>query len=728
MKNGLAFILTIFMINSMFRDIGSSTLKFSNENKKSINYSVNEIVEDVERYTRGTNDIFILRNNADFKINLYNGVSMVPFNTLGKGKYTDTEILSIINTRDPIYIKEAISTVYDAYQYFFLSQFKSLPSDYIEIRDENMHDWQFHKTGVEALLTNEGDCSGFAALMNYLIEDDYSETGYFSFNQYDGNGHVINYIKENGKYYFVDMTYINLAITETGNLPSVRDEAVQGNLHEANSLESYIEFYRAMINNEALIFYLSRGNDVPEIATYMENDDIRYYKISEEYDQNLVADYSQGKIKVLKVKKINREIRWNDNPTKLYNRELIGDLDIRYDVRISEYVQDGRGGCDIYFITDGDIPVELRRFDVEYYNKENKIIYKDSKEQQDLFIHYPNLIVKKENLRGVRIGLHDLHNIIKNLEYGILKVNAVDLNNNKISKSFKIDLSQFTKGFNNPNVLSSPYDISTLKYNADYEIPVTNGVNWVPLNTLGQPNTSIRELMDLYRDYSVSDPERIKKEIDSLYEAITYIKVSNKKMGNVVNINILENNIRWEHHMPGQVSIYDEETNCASSSNLLRYLLEDDYDEVGYIMYSHSNAGGHVFNYIKDNDKIYIIDATKYSNNFNLSAIENGNINNYYNSDYILGNLHVVDDIQDYVNYMLANFSNPPSLISWYTAENCLPISSDVKKDTVDIRLPNSYWGKINILFDKKNDGMKYTFIPGPKEYPIKWEPYNVKY
>jgi len=41
--------------------------------------------------------------------------------------------------------------------------------------------------------------------------------------------------------------------------------------------------------------------------------------------------------------------------------------------------------------------------------------------------------------------------------------------------------------------------------------------------------------------------------------------------------------IRWEFPKPARPAIRDSSLNCASAANVIHYLLEDDYDEVGYV-------------------------------------------------------------------------------------------------------------------------------------------------
>lgn len=123
-----------------------------------------------------------------------------------------------------------------------------------------------------------------------------------------------------------------------------------------------------------------------------------------------------------------------------------------------------------------------------------------------------------------------------------------------------------------------------------------------------------------------------------------------------------------------------------------------------------------------------MIDGTKYIKNTFDSTIENGDIDGYYKSDYVLGNFHEVENLQDYVNYMLTNFNYTPSIVSIYTAGNCLPIASYKTESSIELLLPKSYEDKITVLFDRKNDGIKYSFVPAPNIYPEVWEPYNTRF
>lgn len=55
-------------------------------------------------------------------------------------------------------------------------------------------------------------------------------------------------------------------------------------------------------------------------------------------------------------------------------------------------------------------------------------------------------------------------------------------------------------------------------------------------------------------------------------------------------------------------------SNCGASANLANYLLEGDYDEVGFILHAYypGNGGGHVYNYFLYEGKYYIVDFSWY--------------------------------------------------------------------------------------------------------------------
>jgi len=271
-------------------------------------------------------------------------------------------------------------------------------------------------------------------------------------------------------------------------------------------------------------------------------------------------------------------------------------------------------------------------------------------------------------------------------------------------------------------VSPSEYDTETLRYNANFSVKVADGVNWVPVNTLGKPNMTSEEIEALGRD-----PEKLKEKLNTLYAVIQYIQVADFRSADD-NIRIEESGISWQHQKPGEMAIITNEGCCATISNLLNFLLEGDYEEVGFIAYSQSDGGGHVFNYIEHNNLYYFVDLTHYRNDFMCTAVEDGTLASYYASDFIAGNVHEAARVEDYVKYCRDNYNDPPELFSLHMAKNSLPIAHINDETMHKMVYPESSKEIVKIVYDDPNDNIQYSFVKGPTKYPAVWEPYNTEW
>lgn len=146
--------------------------------------------------------------------------------------------------------KEYISTLYDALQLFVTSNFHEL-LDVVVIAENNI-EWEHHKPGYYAILTNCGCCSSDAAWLRYLLFDKYQEVGYISFSRPNGSGHVFNYILTEGWYYLYDLCpltdrYINNVLIESGKMADfLKAKYVTGALLKCRQLESFALFYKRL--------------------------------------------------------------------------------------------------------------------------------------------------------------------------------------------------------------------------------------------------------------------------------------------------------------------------------------------------------------------------------------------------------------------------------------------------------------------------------------------------
>jgi hypothetical protein len=89
-----------------------------------------------------------------------------------------------------------------------------------------------------------------------LLDGDYEEEGYATYTVPDGSGHIFNYFKKNGKYYFVDFTQFfneapsNVHALETGLLSDYnRSNYVDANVHEVENPQDYVSYFNSSRRN-----------------------------------------------------------------------------------------------------------------------------------------------------------------------------------------------------------------------------------------------------------------------------------------------------------------------------------------------------------------------------------------------------------------------------------------------------------------------------------------------
>ena len=253
-------------------------------------------------------------------------------------------------------------------------------------------------------------------------------------------------------------------------------------------------------------------------------------------------------------------------------------------------------------------------------------------------------------------------------------------------------------------------DLKTLRHDADFQVEVSKGVYWVPAVALGTSRYTNQKIHDMLG----AAPKEKQQKISTLYEALQLYQVGNFTPSDD-NVRLFEGNINWEHHKPGYHAVRTNTGCCATDSNWLRYILDGDYEEVGYIATSQRDGSGHIYNYILHEGWYYIIDLTHYHASGPLvTAMESGDLNNYYSSDYILGNVHKVKNIQDYVDYVQRDFNDPPGLMFMYTAENCLAVDGNDRQIIYESN------GKpfVSVIFDDPSDNLSHVWKNSPKQLP----------
>lgn len=258
-------------------------------------------------------------------------------------------------------------------------------------------------------------------------------------------------------------------------------------------------------------------------------------------------------------------------------------------------------------------------------------------------------------------------------------------------------------------------DLKTLRYEADFRVEVSPGVYWVPAASLGGSRYSNSEIHGMLS----ASPEEKQERVSTLYEALQLYQVGNFTPSDD-NVRIFENGINWEHHKPGYHAVRTNTGCCATDSNWLRYILDGDYEEVGFIATSQPDGSGHVYNYILHEGWYYIIDLTHYhaSGSPIDTAVEDGDLAGYNATDFVLGNIHKVQDINDYVLYVQQTFHEPPGLMLQYTAENVLAVDSLRGDSGVQIVYEDAQGQPIRIIYDVPEDSLTFARAESPTKLP----------
>lgn len=259
-----------------------------------------------------------------------------------------------------------------------------------------------------------------------------------------------------------------------------------------------------------------------------------------------------------------------------------------------------------------------------------------------------------------------------------------------------------------------------VNYFGEFSLPITNKVNWRPVNVLGLPNTSKERLLELK-----GNPEALQSEIDSLYEALLYLHLSDWAYEPVTTV-VSDNNLDWRYYGPAEIVIQYNKGTCVGVANFINYVLKDDYDEVGYILMYYVHDSNHVINYILQDGVYYTIDGTAFLNHYDVTGFETGLMDDYI-ADHPPHHLHESQTLDDYLDYYQTKTIRPAGLFLSFTATNLYPYT--VFWGELNYRrivFPNDTKNNITIIYDNPSDVVHIDFKEGPTNYPYIYDPYNM--
>lgn len=274
------------------------------------------------------------------------------------------------------------------------------------------------------------------------------------------------------------------------------------------------------------------------------------------------------------------------------------------------------------------------------------------------------------------------------------------------------------------------YNVQGLRINANFKVDLKGrrtqkpslkeGTYWVPAAKAGTPNLTRKEIRKL-----AGKPEEAREKIDVLFEALAFMNMAIRPgSGNVKKKG--RKRIRWQYPKPAVLAIKEMEANCAASANVINYLLEDDYDEVGFF-YWHSDygidrPGGHVVSYIKDGEKYYFFDPVSLTGKKSKFPVEDGDRN--YNGDI---SAHVIQSRPvNYAIYWAQRQRRDVAVLSMYSTTDggTFPFGSDGN----NLYYPASYDGTDITIWEDPNDSeelLQASYTPEPPNQYSNYPPYD---
>ena len=156
----------------------------------------------------------------------------------------------------------------------------------------------------------------------------------------------------------------------------------------------------------------------------------------------------------------------------------------------------------------------------------------------------------------------------------------------------------------------------------------------------------------------------------------------------------------WHFNYSPQVVFERSEGNCGGNAALFVYLLEGDYDEVGYVSKRGplGGTGGHVTNYFKDGNMYYVFDLNQF-------------VNDHSKGIYLHTGTNLNETVKDFFDIDDPEEDNPAMMA--YTYTGCLGGDAPQKWSITDpvSYLIEGYAENVNIVYETPEEGYVYEFI-----------------
>lgn len=205
--------------------------------------------------------------------------------------------------------------------------------------------------------------------------------------------------------------------------------------------------------------------------------------------------------------------------------------------------------------------------------------------------------------------------------------------------------------------------------------------------------------------YSLVDaaPEVVQEKVKTAADVLMYMlaaKIADSHGCKCTQVN----NHKWHWNMSAMEVMKNKLGNCGSCANLANYLLDGDYEEVGYMdqAYYPGNGGSHVYTYILHEGKYYIID-------YSWFIFEN------------------YEPSRDYAPHVLNSLTEWPEMIPYVYGPVCLVMAYDSPGMQYPVVFGEEYAQEFGDIYYILPEDIEYTILhEAPDGYKYHHIPFDI--
>lgn len=218
----------------------------------------------------------------DYRTRIAKGLYWVPARILGECHYSKSEI-ELISRMSLQEMTGKIKNLSEAIEIFVASKYRCKNITYTVIN--NGLEWECHPSIENFFQGKAGDCASAAAWLTTVLSECYDSIEQLLIFRDNDSGHVINVIKHNSSFYFVDM-YLHLVeyqkciCPESGKLIDFAKQTyITSVVYESDKIETFVDFYSKVMKNHVKehIFFVLKAEMMPPIASKKNDGELLVY-------------------------------------------------------------------------------------------------------------------------------------------------------------------------------------------------------------------------------------------------------------------------------------------------------------------------------------------------------------------------------------------------------------------------------------------------------------------